>query len=133
MFIRLGALTLFLVSLPWVWYHLPGLGGVALRPAVLASIPLVVLFIMKNGIKSGDLNISIIGFVLVTLIIWVLPSFYNEFPHWSTGKVLSIFVYTVVGYYSARVYIEVASYNKWSTYWPYVGLLFLLSCVVSFY
>ncbi len=126
-------ITVFFISLPWVWYNIPGGIGVALRPSVVASIPLVLFFFWKIGLKLKEINYTVVFFLVFIFIVWMIPSFFYDNPHWSKAKVLSVFVYTILAYFSARVYIIVVNDKSWTKYWPYIGLLFLVSCAYSFY
>ena len=133
MFLGILLFITFLASLPWVWMNLFGGAGFAVRPSVIAAIPLVCFYLFKGSSVLNAKSFKVIAFAILVLIIWISPAYYNEYPHWNASKVISLYIYAVLAFFVAKTYILLFSYNRWQRLWPFIGTIFLISCAASFY
>jgi len=46
---------------------------------------------------------------------------------------VSLLVYTIIAYFSARLYLLLTLEREWPKYWPVISVLFLVSCGLSYY
>lgn len=132
MFLGVLLLMVFLSSLPWVWLNVSPISTFAIRPSIIAAIPLVPFYIWKAKINMTGKNIQLLLFLLLVFFIWFIPSYFREYPHWSSVKVLSIYVYAIFAYCAAQAYLMLSVYKKWKYLWPIVVLVFIASIALSY-
>jgi hypothetical protein len=129
-----GALLLavFGASLPWVWFGLANPALVAVRPVLIAALPLIAYVLWREGLRAAADHQRLFWILALVLAVWLTPAFFHEYPHWRIARVLSVGVYAAVGFFTARAYLLVRDQEGWRRYWPIVSLALLVSCALSF-
>ncbi|MCQ8128668.1 O-antigen ligase family protein [Methylomonas rivi] len=133
MFIGAVLLLAFLSSLSWVWQGVPGINLFAVRPATVAAFPLIIFYLWKGNSSIGPVKIKVLIFLFFSFLVLCLPSYLNNYHHWSIQKVFSLYIYGFLSYYAARTYLLLYPTRIWKNFWPFACLVLVFSTVVSFY